>query len=413
MKIIGIDIRNIGKKRTGDEAVFFNLVKCLRMMDSRERADKIFYLFTDILDKNKIEEIEKKLGIEDRKDFKVISLKTKNRFTWNLWSLPKYLRKNRVDVYLTQYITPWFVPKKIYPRFKAGGFFSFIEKKYFDWRIRHFGAGVKIVTIVHDISFNFFPQFIGKSDLFFLKTLIPLSMKRADKIIAVSRFTKNEVAEYYRLNPEKIEWIHNAVGENFANRTLDAKIAEQVRKKYNLPEKFLFSIGTMQPRKNIPLLVKAYGGIKNKIPEIKLVLAGGTGTRNFDSRIKETIAKEKLEKDVFFPGYIEEKDKPVIFQMACVFVFPSLYEGFGIPILEAFASGVPALVSDIPSFREVAEDGAMFFDPGSLADFTEKLYTVSVDEKIRKKMIESGKTRLLSFSWEKSARKVFNVCNNL
>ena len=137
---IGIDIRNIGKKRTGDEAVFFNLTKNLALIDDRND----YKLFTDIVDGNKILEIKNNLGIADKSNFEIISLKAKNRFVWNFWILAKYLRKNPVDIYLTQYITPWFVPRKI-----------------------------KILTIIHDISFNFYPQFIKFSDLFFLKKLIP------------------------------------------------------------------------------------------------------------------------------------------------------------------------------------------------------------------------------------------------
>ena len=140
--IIGIDIRNIGKKRTGDEVVFFNLTKTLAKIDMENE----YKLFTDIIDTTVLQYIGVSLGIDNKKNFKIISLKTKNKFTWNFWTLPKYLRKNLVDIYFTQYITPWFVPKKI-----------------------------KIATIIHDISFNFYPQFIKFWDLFF--PLIYLALK--------------------------------------------------------------------------------------------------------------------------------------------------------------------------------------------------------------------------------------------
>jgi glycosyltransferase involved in cell wall biosynthesis len=179
---IGIDIRNIGKKRTGDEAVFFNLVKNLANIDSKND----YFLFTDITGKVILQKIIAELGIANKPNFKIISLKCPNKFIWNAWILPGYLKNSPVDVYHTQYITPFFVPKK-----------------------------VKIITTIHDISFNFFPRFIKWRDLFFLKTLIPTSLKKADKIIAVSQFTKGEIIKYYKINPNKVEVVCNAVGDNF------------------------------------------------------------------------------------------------------------------------------------------------------------------------------------------------------
>ena len=112
-------------------------------------------------------------------------------------------------------------------------------------------------------------------------------------------------------------------------------------------------IGTLQPRKNIPLLIEAYAKIKNKIPEIKLVLAGNKNGHNFDKKINEVLLKNDLNKDIIFAGFIDTIDKVVVYKMATVYVFPSFYEGFGIPILEAMSQGVPVLASDIPPHREL------------------------------------------------------------
>ncbi len=195
---IGIDIRNIGKKRTGDETVFFNLVKSLAKIDSENQ----YFLFSDITNTTILRNIAVELGIESKQNFKIISLKCPNKFIWNAWTLPSYLRKNPVDIYHTQYILPFFVPRKI-----------------------------KLITTIHDISFNFYPQFIKWRDLFFLKTLIPFSLKRADKIIAVSQFTKNDIVKYYKINPDKIDVIYNAIGDNFLNNAYTAQEFDAVRKK--------------------------------------------------------------------------------------------------------------------------------------------------------------------------------------
>jgi len=287
-----------------------------------------------------------------------------------------YLRKNPVDIYHTQYITPWFVPRKI-----------------------------KIVTIIHDISFNFFPQCIKKSDLIFLKTLIPISLKRADKIIAVSEFTKKEIIDYYHIDPEKIECIYNAIADDFAgNEEISQAQKEAVRKKYNLPEKFMLYVGTLQPRKNIPHLIEAFARTKGKLDDAKLVIGGNKKAHNFDTRIDEIVTKYHLEHDITFPGFVDEEDKKAIFSLAQAFVFPSLYEGFGIPVLEAMSQKVPVLCSDIPSLKEIAAEGALYFDVESLDDFENTLYTATMDQEIRRELTAKGLERVSFFSWEKSAR---------
>ncbi len=394
---IGIDIRLIGKKRTGDEVVFFNLVKNLARIDTKHG----FELLTDITDKHILQEISESLGIAGKNNFKIVSLPDPhlsgvpdilsqrekiigrilhNKFAWNFWTLPKYLKANPVDVYLTQYITPFFVPRS-----------------------------TKIVTIIHDISFNFLPQFIKFADLFFLKTLIPLSLKRADKVIGVSQFTRDEIIKFYKIAPEKVDYMHNAISENFIGKPVSLEEKELVSEKYALPKKFILYLGTLQPRKNIPHLIEAFARIKDELGGIKLVVCGNIEAHNSDARIKKSVEAHGLESDVVFPGFIDERDKVAIFSLAHVFVFPSLYEGFGFPPLEAMSQGVPTLCSDIPSLREVAGDGALFFDLESLDDFSRKLHSIATDENLRSELIQLGRERINFFSWEKSAEKILAI----
>lgn len=377
--IIGIDIRLIGKKRTGDEAVFFNLTKNLAKLDEKNE----YKLFTDITDKAVLEKIKFNLNIEDKNNFEIISLESKNKFFWNAWILPKYLRNNPVDIYLTQYITPWFVPKKI-----------------------------KIITIIHDISFNFYPQFIKFWDLFFLKKLIPMSLKRADKILAVSEFTKNEIIKFYKICDEKIEWIHNAVSDDFLTQDVSEEKIKKVKEKYKLPENYILYLGTLQPRKNLPTLIDAYALLKLdsefQRKNIKLVLAGGKG-HNYDKNIDKIIKKSSLEKDVIFPGFIEEEDKAAIMKAANVFCFPSYYEGFGIPILEAMSLGVPVVASDILPHREIAGDSVMFFNPNIAGELTEAIQKIPSNEIIKNSLIVREKQQFEKFSWQKTAQKTIGI----
>ncbi|MFA5961659.1 MAG: glycosyltransferase family 1 protein [Parcubacteria group bacterium] len=373
---IGIDIRNIGKKRTGDEAVFFNLVKNLALIDSKN----IYQLFTDISDQETLVQIKQDLGINSKPNFKITALTTKNKFSWNFWTLPKYLREHPIDLYLTQYITPFFVPKKI-----------------------------KILTIIHDVSFCVFPRMIKFSDLFFLRTLIPLALKRADKIIAVSKFTQSEIIKYYKTDQGKVNYIYNAVADDFLKQTHSQIELEKIRQKYSLPKKFILYLGTLQPRKNLPVLIEAYAKIKEQLPEMKLVLAGGKG-HNYDRNIDAMIQRCTLKKDeIILPGFISEEDKKAIMLLADCFCFPSLYEGFGIPILEAFSVGLPCLISDIAPHREVAKDSALFFTPSNSADLSKKLLKIITEKDLRAKLLTNEKERLLGFSWEITAKKVHAI----
>ncbi len=379
---IGIDIRNVGKKRTGDEAVFFNIVKNLALIDQ----ENSYYLFTDILEKKIIATIKKELAIQAKENFQIITLKTQNKFSWNFWTLPKYLRKNPVDIYLTQYITPFFVKKKI-----------------------------KIITIIHDISFNFFSQFIKWSDLIFLKILIPLSIKRADKIIGVSQFTHQEIIKYYKVKSEKVTWIYNSIAQNFYQPINQIEI-EKVQIKYKLPAKFILYMGTLQPRKNVPVLLRAYAQFlanKDFIGEKpKLVLAGVKGY-NYDKKIDRVIAEEKLEGGVIFAGYIADQDKPSFIASAQIFCFPSFYEGFGMPILEALAMKVPVLASDIPPHREIAGGAVLFFNPSDSSELAEKIKKIINNKQLQEELVNKGILQINNFSWLKTAEKLLKIFEKL
>lgn len=375
---IGIDIRLIGKKRTGDEVVFLNLVQQFAKLDSENE----YVLFTGVQDAAVLEEIQTKLGIAGKRNFSLVNLGAKNKFIWNLWTLPRYLRKNPLDIYHTQYITPWFVPKR-----------------------------TKIVTIIHDVSFAVFPEYIHMLDRVLLGFFIPISLRRADMIVAVSEFTRREIVDRFHVAPEKITVVYNAVAEEFQARPSEEKIAA-VRSKYSLPEKYVLYVGTLQPRKNLATLVKAWGMITGKLANVALVVAGKTDAHNVDQDIF-AAAKELSGQQVLFPGYIDDADKVALYAGAHAFVLPSRYEGFGIPVLEAMSQRVPVVASNIGSLTEVGASGALYFDLDNLDSLAEKMYTVCVDTDVREKLIQSGIERVSFFSWQKSAEKVLAIYNKM
>ncbi|MDP3957240.1 MAG: glycosyltransferase family 1 protein [bacterium] len=380
-KTIAIDIRLLGKKRTGDETVFFHLTKEILKLDKENQ----YRLLTDETAVTKIAALSVRLECVGQDNVEIVSLPAANRYTWNFWILPMYLFQNRIDVLHTQYILPLFLPKH-----------------------------TRIITHIHDVSFRRYPELIGRLDRFFLMLLIPRSLKKSALIITPSQFTKSEIVKYYGVNQDKIAVVPNAVGENFLTNTKSsAEKALAVRKKYHLPQHFIIAVGTLQPRKNIPFLIDAFASLRKRLPEMSLVLVGNRHAHHTDKQIERTIAEQKLEETIIFPGFIEEGDLPAVISLADVFVLPSLYEGFGIPLLEALCQGVPVAASDIQSLKEVGGEAALYFDPESIANCEEKLYTLCTNEQQRIALIRHGDERVRLFSWQKSARLLLDIYNKL
>ncbi len=364
---VGIDIRLIGKQRTGDEVVFFNLTRALLQ---EGKGQFYFHLFTHEKEETKLIELRAQLECLGREDVKFVSVPLgRNRFLWNMLALPLQLFRQPVDIYHTQYIAPLFLPSR-----------------------------VKLVTHIHDVSFAAHPEWIAPRDRFFLNLLIPRSLRRSDKIIAPSQFTKNEIETYYPYTHGKVSIIPNAVGREWMN-PVSAEEVQKVQKEYGLPERYIIASGTMQPRKNIPLLVEAWANRPAGLHDVGLVLTGNRFGHHVDARLHDP----KVIEEIVFPGYVDLDTLRVLVRGASVSVFSSLYEGFGIPLLEAFASRVPVLASRIAPFQEVGGGGFLPFDPLNIDEMKKNLYSLLIDRDVQQRLIQAGEERLRLFSWEKSA----------
>lgn len=380
-KTIAIDIRLLGKRRTGDETVFFHLTKEMLKLDKKNQ----YRLLTDETEATKIASLYVRLECVGQENVEILSLPAINRFVWNLWTMPHYLFHNKIDVFHTQYILPLFSPER-----------------------------TKIITHIHDVSFRANPELIGWFDRFFLALFIPRSLRKATLIIAPSQFTKGEIVKYYALSQDKIVVIPNAVGEHFLQNTVrNTEKDEVVRKKYHLPEHFIIAVGTLQPRKNIPFLINAFASLKKRLPDMHLVLPGNRQAHHADKQIDKIIVAQNLGEAVIFPGFIKESDLPAVLGLAQVFVLPSLYEGFGISLLEAMSQRVPIAASDIPSLREVGGEAALYFDPRSIANCEKVLYALCTNQEQRIALIKHGEERVRSFSWQKSAHLLLEEYNKL
>ena len=377
---IGIDIRNIGKHRTGDEVVFLNLVRELLKIDRQNE----YLLFLDGRTDEEIHLLRNRLGMADDGNARFVVLPARNKFDWNLWWVPRYLRTHAVAIYHTQYIVPFFVPKR-----------------------------TRIVTHIHDVSFRVYPRYIASMDRLFLSLLIPRSLDRADAIVAPSEFTKREILKLYPRTTGKISVVYNAVAPEFFHidtlgEVAREKQADAIRRKYHLPKTYILSVGTLQPRKNLPFLIELFARLRKEKEgaDLGLVLVGNRSGHHVDRGIDEVIARLHVGDAVVFPGFVDQEDLPILMRSATLFVFPSYYEGFGIPLLEAMSQGVPVVASDTPALREAGGDAALFFPIGDIDRGVEMLRSACFSSSVRAALQEKGYAQSKQFSWERGAQSL-------
>ena len=273
---------------------------------------------------------------------------------------------------------------------------------------------IKTTVTIHDLAFKLFPGTFPKNDLRRLNYLTDLAVKRSDKIIAVSYSTKQDILKFYpQIKEEKIKVIHHGFDATLFEKKFEDGLQQKILHRWKLiGKKYLLYVGAIQPRKDLPTLVKAFELFKKQSgkSEIKLVLAGGRAWRWRETI--EMIENSSVRNDIVLTDKVGFDELAILYRNALLFVFPSRYEGFGIPLLEAFSAGVPVISADNSSLREVGGDGAEYFKSGDYLELAEKIQRMIADEKKRSTMIERGTKRLEKFSWEKSARETLSYLKN-
>lgn len=294
-----------------------------------------------------------------------------NKLVFEQLYLPFKLLFNRVELYFsTSIVLPYFLP-------------------------------YRSVVVVYDLVFKLFPEYYrGWLNLTYLKLFFPPSLRRAKKIIAISQCTKNDLVRLYGVAPDKIEVIYPAVGEQYQPVTDQARLKE-VRRRYSLPEKFIFNVGTIEPRKNVARLVEAYRALPADLRSAyPLVLCGKKGWGK--SFIEELSG-------IIFLDYVGEADLPLIYNLAALFVYPSMYEGFGLPILEAMSCGIPVVTSNVSSMPEVAGDAAILIEPRETGQLTAAMIKVLTDPIAARELSRKGLVQAGKFSWAKAAAETIAV----
>jgi glycosyltransferase involved in cell wall biosynthesis len=282
---------------------------------------------------------------------------------------------------------------------------------FFDFFLPFGVTGKKIVT-VHDMTYKAYPETLPFMIKLLLNWKLGSSCKRADKIVTVSEFSKAEIIKYFHIEPDKIVVVPSAVDNKWYFPVSDTESIIRCKNKYAIPGEYYLYVGTIEPRKNIEGLIDAYYRLKQKRPEVpKLVIAGKKGWL-YDAVFKKVEALH-IKNDVLFLGYIANEDISPVICGALAFVYPSLYEGFGLPPLEAMACGVPVLTSNRASLPEVVGDAAITVDPLHIDEMAAAMERLFTDKKLREELSRKGLEQAKKFSWETAASKTIKLYEEL
>ena len=285
------------------------------------------------------------------------------------FAVAKYLRKIKPDLYLS-----------------PDGYLSLRSK-------------TRQIAVFHDLNFEHFPQDFPKIHLWHYKKFFPRYARKADRIITVSEFSKKDICDCYGINPDKIEVAYNGANDIFSPVNEDVK--KEIRDRYTEGKPYFMFVGSLHPRKNLARLFTSFDLFKKKNNnDIKLLIVGSK--RWWTEPIKNAYEAMTHKDDVIFAGRLSAEDLHLVTASALASVYVSYFEGFGIPIVEAFKCDTPVITSNVTSMPEVAKDAALLVDPfneESIAEAMEKI----LNEEVRKELIEKGRIRRQDFSWDKAA----------
>lgn len=269
------------------------------------------------------------------------------------------------------------------------------------------GIKGKTSVAIYDMTYERFPETMERKNFNRLKNNIIQSVERSDRIITISEFSKKEISELLDISPEKITVIPCA--PSVSGSTVDFG---ELTARLGFEKPYILFVGTIEPRKNISRLLRAFEYLKKEcgIPH-RLVLAGGNGWGN--DEIYHTAEQIYGGEDVVFTGYISESEKNTLYRHASAFVFPSLYEGFGIPPLEAMCWECPVIAADAASLPEVVGDAACLVNPNDSLSIANELYRVLSDDSLKADLIRKGTIRASHFTWDRSAEKLVDMCRDM
>lgn len=271
---------------------------------------------------------------------------------------------------------------------------------------------VKLVLTIHDLSFELCKQTFSLKRRIWHSFINPRALcARADQIISVSDSTKQDLMHNFKIPEDKIQRVYNAVSHEMQRLDRNDPKLLDAKERYHLPFNFIFYLGTVEPRKNIPAIVKAYDQLRKlnnpQLDKYKLVIAGGRGWK-IDSILHE-MKGAKFTDDIIFTSCITNEDKAAVYTLASLFVYPSFFEGFGIPVLEAMRCGLPVITSNCSSLPEVVGAGGIMIDPDKPDELFLAIKEVLLDRGLHEKLSQSSQQQSIRFNWRTSAREVLGL----
>lgn len=365
--IIGVDASRANrKKKTGVEWYAYYLIEELKKITADNENQ--FFLYTDKPLRGELARLPKNWQ-EKILRWPPRYLWTKLRFSWEM------LRRKIDILFIPSHVMPSFSPKKT-------------------------------VMTVHDLGYERYPEAYSKFARRYLRKSYCRAVHRAAQIIVPTEFTKKELITLYNAQSEKIEVVNLAFDNNVFKPIVDQEKINKTLERYKIKKPFLLYVGRLETKKGLQTLLKSFKelGITNN--KLSLALIGGKGFGY--KKIKPMINNSKLM--IHELGHLQsDEDRSIFYSNAEVFIFPSLYEGFGIPILEAMACGCPVIASNIEALKEVGEESVLFFKVDNSEDLTEKTKEVLENQELRQKMIASGLERVKNFSWHACAKKTLEI----
>ena len=269
---------------------------------------------------------------------------------------------------------------------------------------------VKTLLVAHDIAYEHYPYHINRLALWYYKTYFPKYLKKADRVVTVSQYTKDDIVKTYNIPQSKIDVIYNGANDLFKPATESEKTA--VKQTYAQDNDYFIYIGAIQPRKNVKNLLLAFDTFKrNKPSAVKLLIAGRKAWDTEDT----ILAYESMQfkNDVIFLGHLLKDSLAKVTSGAIALVYPSFYEGFGIPIIEAMNCDVPVITSNVTSMPEVTGDAGLLVDPHSIDSIAGAMTKLYFDASLREQLIIKGRTQRLKFSWQKTAEKMWQAIETM
>lgn len=267
----------------------------------------------------------------------------------------------------------------------------------------------RTMLTVHDLSFRRYPDTFVPSLRRYLERVVPRSISRADQVLADSAHTRSDIISLFDVSPDEVQVVYSGVDPRFQPEPKPRE-RERLQRRYGIGrEPYILSVGTLQPRKNYVRLIRAFAqlGIGGH-PDVHLAIAGGRGWL-----YEEIVTEGKRRRRVHLLGFVDEGDLPALYRNAALFVFPSLYEGFGLPVLEAMACGVPVVCSDTSSLPEVGGEAALLVDPLDIDALAEGMAQALEDVQGRREMISRGLAKAGQFTWQRAARQLLEAFDSL